>query len=100
MKISENVILPSDPAQMARVLTVLLRDIATTLNQVSEGRVYGATNAVTAAPTTGEYAVGDFVRNSAPAELGSIGSKYVLTGWVCTSSSPLTFKECRVLTGG
>lgn len=53
-----------------------------------------------AAPTTGEWAQGDFVRNEAPAEAGSPGSKYVVHGWQCVvAGSPGTWVECRFLTG-
>ena len=81
-------------------LNDLLRKIAQQLNQLTDGRVNAITNASTALPTTGEYKQGDFVRNSAPAELGLSGSKYVLYGWICVvSGEPGTWKECRFLTG-
>lgn len=54
----------------------------------------------TSAPTTGTWAVGDKVKNSAPSESGSAGSKYVIIGWVCTvSGTPGTWLQMRVLTG-
>ena len=68
------------------------------LNNLSEGKIKSVTNAATSIPTVGTYNVGDFVANSNVSELGTAGSKYVLTGWVCTAS-PTTFKECRCLTG-
>ena len=81
-------------------LTVLLRQIALQLNNLSEGRLNAVNNAMTAAPTDGQYYQGDFVRNSEPEELGSAASKYVILGWVCVASGePGTWKECRVLTG-
>jgi hypothetical protein len=71
------------------------------LNALSEGRLSAAYNAATAAPTTGEWYQGDFVRNAEPAEAGGAGDKYVILGWVCvTSGTPGTWKECRALTGG
>lgn len=74
--------------------------VAAQINNVSEGRVIGAHNAVTAVPATGSYAVGDFVRNSTPSELGAAASKYVILGWICTvAGSPGTLLECRALTG-
>lgn len=76
-----------------------LREHARQVNLLSEGRLSAVNNAQPAAPTAGEYAVGDFVRNSAPAELGSPGSKYVVEGWMCVDDSPLTFVEKRFLTG-
>lgn len=70
------------------------------LNKLSEGRLAARHNAITAAPTTGSYAVGDFVSNSTPSELGAASSKYVIIGWICvTAGSPGTFLECRCLTG-
>lgn len=76
-----------------------LQEHATLLNLMTDGRLAGTNNATTAAPTTGSYAIGDYVRNSTPAEAGSAGSKYVVLGWVCTDNDPLTFLPCRVLTG-
>jgi hypothetical protein len=51
-------------------------------------------------PTGGRFVAGDRVLNKAPAELGGAGSKYVITGWICTvTGDPGTWKEMRVLTG-
>ncbi len=73
--------------------------IATAIRQVNEGRLT-STLALTAAPTSGSWAVGDVVRNSAPVEVTSNeGPSYVLFGWICTASDPLAFKEMRVGTG-
>lgn len=74
------------------------RDICTQVNAMAEGSMQGATNAAQAAPSSGNYATGDFVRNSAPAELGAGGSRYVVFGWVCVAA-PLTFVDMRFLTG-
>jgi hypothetical protein len=79
-------------------LTEVFRDVATQVNLASEGAIGGASNAATAAPTEGKYAVGDVVRNSAPAELGTAGSKYVLFAWMCVAA-PLTFVPLRFPTG-
>lgn len=78
----------------------LLRDAATQVNGLSEGRITATYNAYTAAPATGVWAQGDFLRNSAPSELGSSSSKYVILGWICTvSGEPGTWLQCRTLTG-
>lgn len=78
----------------------VLREIATQLNNVSEGRMAAAYTAQTAAPTTGTWSQGDKVRNITPSELGSSGSKYVIEGWICTvSGTPGTWLEQRTLTG-
>lgn len=68
------------------------------LNALSEGKMVARYNATTTMPTTGVYAVGDFVPNSTPTELGSAGSKYILLGWTCVAA-PLTFVQTRALTG-
>ena len=71
------------------------------VNQLTEGNLAAVHNARTAAPTTGTWAQGDVIRNAAPTEAGTAGSKYVVTGWVCTASgTPGTWLPCRVLTGG
>lgn len=76
-----------------------LKDHAAQVNALSEGRLNASYNAQAAVPTTGEYAVGDFVRNTAPAELGVALSRYVIFGWICVDDSPLTFVQMRFLTG-
>lgn len=74
--------------------------VSTQLSAISEETLDGHYAADTAAPTTQDHAVGDFVRNSTPSEAGSVGSKYVVLGWVCTAAgTPGTFLQCRVLTG-
>lgn len=81
-------------------LTIVLRDLGNRLELLSGGYLSGARNTATSVPTTGTYAVGDFVRKSTPTEAGSAGSKYVIFGWVCvTAGTPGTWKECRFLTG-
>lgn len=54
----------------------------------------------TSAPTTGTWAQGQMVKNTAPTEAGSAGSKYVVVGWCCTvSGTPGTWVAMRSLTG-
>lgn len=87
--------------RLVQSLSAWIRDAGGKLNALAEGRISAKEGTATAAPTGGEFTVGDFVTNSAPAELGAGGSKYVILGWVCvTSGSPGTWKECRALTGG
>ena len=91
---------PADKAQMERKLTDLFRATNVQVNQLTEGTVSAVHSASTAVPTAGSYAVGDFVRNSTPAEAGTAGSKYVVMGWLCTvGGAPGTFVQCRALTG-
>ncbi len=54
----------------------------------------------TSVPTTGTWAQGDKVKNTAPAEAGSAGSKYIIIGWCAVASgTPGTWVEMRTLTG-
>ncbi len=47
------------------------------------------------------WARGSYLANPTPAEAGAAGSKYVITGWICTASGrPGTWLPCRSLTGG
>lgn len=86
-----------DKALLARVFNA----IDTQVNGISEGSIQATHNAYTAAPTTGTYQLGDFIKNSNPSELGGAGSKYVLIGFLCVlAGTPGTWKECRCLTGG
>lgn len=81
-------------------LTNLLRAAAVQVNLVTEGRAAAFYNASTTAPTAGQNAQGDFVLNSAPAELGTAGSKYIIHGWRCTvAGNPGTWVQVRTLTG-
>ena len=75
------------------------RQVSQQVNGLSEGRISALYQSVQSAPTSGDYAVGDFVTNSSVTELGTAGSKYIIHGWKCSSVSPLTFLQCRFLTG-
>lgn len=78
----------------------LLRRIAYQLNLLSEGAISAKYNALAAPPTSGKWARGDWVENSAPSELGATGAKYVVQGWRCTvSGEPGTWMAARTLTG-
>lgn len=105
MRLQPNPKLPSNPADgyardLQSKLYRIVDDFATQINKVSEGQIDGNHNALTAAPTTGTYAQGDFVRNKAPTELGAAASKYVIFGWICVASgTPGTFLPMRMLTG-
>jgi hypothetical protein len=91
---------PADRNQYERKLTDLWRATNQQVNQLTEGQITAVHNAATSVPTSGTFAPGDFIRNSAPSELGTAGSKYVLTGWLCTvGGTPGTFVQCRALTG-
>lgn len=82
------------------VLQRELREHATQINLLSEGRIAAFYTALTAAPTSGTWMQGDFVKNSAPSELGAAASKYVIEGWTCVvSGTPGTWVQKRFLTG-
>jgi hypothetical protein len=77
-----------------------LREHASQVNQMAEGRLAAFYGARTAAPASEAWAKGDFVLNSAPAELGTAGSKYIIHGWRCVDGGiPGTWVQCRYLTG-
>ena len=99
MRLPDTPYLPGDSA-LVRQLDTLYRQIAQQVNQLSEGQLVATYNAGTAAPTTGTWARGDFIANSAPSELGAASSKYVIRGWICTvAGTPGTWVQCRFLTG-
>lgn len=102
MRLEENPLLPAtgDMTQWGFTLSRLFRGIATKVNGMADGRLAQIDNARTAAPTTGTWAKGDFVRNSNPSELGAASSKYVIHGWIATvGGTPGTWVACRYLTG-
>lgn len=105
MKLKEASLLPATPesaydTDLQRALVPLLRDIAIKVNQMASGRLAGFDELAAAAPTAGRWQQGDTVRNNAPAELGTAGSRYVVTGWICVAGgSPGTWREMRTLTG-
>lgn len=81
-------------------LEELLGKIEEQVNLLSEGRIGPRYASRTAVPTTGDFEVGDVVWNSSPSKLGSAGSRYIITGWICVvGGSPGTFEQMRVLTG-
>jgi hypothetical protein len=81
-------------------LTKALQSLADQSNSAGKGEISSVINAYTAPPTGGTHAQGDFVRNSAPAELGTAGAKYVIFGWICTvAGTPGTWLQQRMLTG-
>lgn len=80
------------------------KKVAVKVNTLASGRISAAEGTATAAPTTGTWSRGDFVRNSAPAEAGSASSKYVVMGWVRITDGSgnvlnTDWVACRVLTG-
>jgi len=79
----------------------ILLDIDTQVNNLSDGRV-SAVSKNTASPTSSVVAsnVGDEVRNTNATVQGTVGSQYVIRGWICTTAgSPGVWREMRCLTG-
>jgi len=82
------------------VLSRLFRNIGQKVNALADGRISGNDFTAATIPTTGSFSQGDFIKNSAPVEAGTAGSKYVLLGWVCTvGGTPGTLLPVRTLTG-
>jgi hypothetical protein len=78
----------------------LFREVMRRIDLHSYGYLAGREGQGTAAPTTGTWAVGDYIWNSAPAESGSAGSKYWVRGWWCSvGGTPGTWLADRGLTG-
>lgn len=98
MKLQTDPILSPDTDGLIFALKNILRKTATAVNTIAEGRL-SAFDSFAAPPTTGLWSIGDYVKNSAVTELGIIGNKYVILGWVCSASSPLAWLQCRSLTG-
>lgn len=100
-KLNENLQVPFGvEAGLRKFLYDQLQAVARKVNGLSSGTFAAVDGVGTAAPTSGTWALGDFIRNSAPSEAGSASSRYVITGWMClVAGTPGTWVECRVLTG-
>lgn len=101
MRLNENFQVPSDAQpSLGRFLVDTVRPLVRKVNGLAGGAFNAVDGIATAPPTTGTYATPDFLRNSAPVELGAPGSKYVIYGWLCvTAGTPGTWLQCRFLTG-
>lgn len=86
--------------QLNSQLVTLIRDVNNQVNGVTDGSIFSHHGAMTSAPTTGSWNQGDSVKNSAPAELGGGGNKYVITQFICVvAGTPGTWLQARSLTG-
>jgi hypothetical protein len=93
---------PSTIPALVDALGRALKPLVQQVNAIGDGQLTASNNAAVSFPTGTAipYAVGDYVKNSTPAELGSAGSKYIVLGWVCvTAGAPGVWRQCRVLTG-
>lgn len=80
----------------------VVRAIEKQVNAISEGSAVAVYNANTVAPSGSAvtYGVGDVIKNSNATVLGTAGSQYVITQFICVAAgSPGTWVECRTLTG-
>lgn len=85
---------------LSRKLVDYFRDLTRKVNGLASGSYNAVDNAYTAAPTTGTWATGDFIRNSSPSVLGAASSQYVIYGFLCVAGGePGTWVQCRFLTG-
>lgn len=90
----------SRPALGATNNVATLNAIASALTSIGLVTAPTKSSAGAAPPVAGTYGIGDFFWNTAPAEFGSGGSKYIILGWSCTAAGePGTWLECRCLTG-
>lgn len=81
-------------------LNRFFREIAVQVNGLSEGRASALYQSAQSAPTTGTWALGDFVNNANPSELGAATAKYVIVGWQClVAGTPGTWVQRRAPTG-
>lgn len=98
-------IIQSDPRlpiagsiEQGRLVTRLYEVLRGIANAVNGSYMWDSQG--TAAPTTGTWFQGQMVKNTAPSEAGTAGSKYLVIGWCCSASgSPGTWLPMRVLTG-
>lgn len=83
------------------VVSEIIRAICQQIDSLSEGRIVANYQANSTAPVSVGGAVGDFIKDSSPTVLGTVGAQYIREGWVCTSadSSNATWVEKRFMTG-
>jgi hypothetical protein len=98
MRLNENIQLSKE--SLLQSLYDFLVPAARKVNGLAAGSYSARDNQLTAPPTTGTWAQGDFVENSNATEQGVALSKYIIVGWRCTvGGTPGTWVECRFLTG-
>jgi hypothetical protein len=75
-----------------------LREHATQVNMLTEGKMSAKYSALTAPPSTGAYDLGDYIPNKTPSIVGTAPNRYIVNGWRCvTAGDPATFVECKEL---
>jgi len=81
MKLEQNPNIPGDADGMRRRVSDLLKRTNEKVNALVEGRASALYAAQSSVPTTGTWAVGDYVHNSAPVQAGATPNKYIIHGW-------------------
>jgi hypothetical protein len=95
MRLAPDPRLPADSARLLQRLNDVIGQIARQVNGVSEGTAAAIHNARTAAPTTGTWGLGDFLRNATPS-----GGAPVF-GWLCVAAgTPGTWVALSASGGG
>jgi hypothetical protein len=102
-------ILPINPesdydGQLNRKLYDFFRQLVNKINGLAAGSFNALDNTSTAVPTTGTYAVGDFVVKTVPVVAGVATQQYVIRGWLRITNGPAhvlntDWVEQRVSTG-
>jgi hypothetical protein len=103
-------ILPVNPdteyaKQLHKKLLDFFRALNTKVNGLATGAItHSADNGSPTIPTSGTWKKGDFVVNTAPAELGIATAKYVVMGWVrmtdgSANVANVDWCQSRTLTG-
>lgn len=92
MKLAVSQLVPAEYTRSS--VQQVVSAIENQVNLLAEGRLTGRHFNATAAPTTGNFSIGDIVWDSAPSKTN--GS--VRLGWICTAAgTPGTFEEIRTL---
>jgi hypothetical protein len=96
-KLPESLLLPKGrnewEERLFRVLQDHLRKVSEQVNSLTEGRIGANYNALSAAPTSGLFAIGDFVKRIDPEVSGSA----LQVGWVCVQEGSASASSFRAV---
>jgi hypothetical protein len=81
MRLDQQPNIPAEADGMRRRVSDLIKRTNEQLNGLTEGRMSANHAARTSVPTTGTWAVGDYVHKSNPSEAGTTPNKYIVHGW-------------------
>jgi hypothetical protein len=79
--------------RLLRVLGDHLRKVSEQVNSLAVGRIGANYNALSAAPTSGLFAIGDFVKRVDPEVSGSA----LQVGWVCVQEGSASASSFRAV---